>query len=278
MEIAFADEKAYLLKERLTQDQAQGRAWAKKADAFGTIARFIQRPKDTDITLTYSEKRYEPFWHVVCSARYVYDRRRKYTIPIGGREVQRVTICGRELEVQGGDKPCVIIEGVEHCLEETRKEVFVDAMSGEKRDWAKYLQYESTLIEDVEHFAPEGAIVVPPEVRASSVVREIVGEMMKPVKADSVEEDSVRVENIDLYYKPVFAFEYLWQTKDKHAVIEFDGLTGEIRTGGRAFRQQLGKVLTRDLLFDVGAETLNLIVPGGGLAVKLVQGLTTKES
>ena len=49
MEIAVADERAYWIKETLTLEQAQGRAWAKKADAFGTIAKFLQRPKREEI-------------------------------------------------------------------------------------------------------------------------------------------------------------------------------------------------------------------------------------
>ena len=51
MEIAVANERAYWIRETLTLEQAQGRAWAKKADAFGTIAKFLQRPKDTEIEL-----------------------------------------------------------------------------------------------------------------------------------------------------------------------------------------------------------------------------------
>lgn len=277
MEIAVADERAYWIKETLPLEQAQGRAWAKKADAFGTIAKFLQRPKDAEIELTYSEKRYEPFWHVVCRARYVYDRERKYTINVEGTEVKALTIHRERYEVQEKPNLHIALPATEHCSEEYSREVFVDAISGDKQDWANYLKYDSTLIEDIDHFAREGAIVVPPEVRASLVVRETLGNLMKVVQADTVHEELVEVETVDLYYRPIYAFEYLWQPKDKRAVIEFDGLTGEIRTGGKAMRQQVGKVLTRELLFDIGVDTVDLFVPGGGIAIKLVRAIAERR-
>jgi hypothetical protein len=277
MEIAVADERAYWLKEMLTLEQAQGRAWAKKADAFGTIAKFLQRPKDAEIELTYSEKRYEPFWHVVCHARYVYDRGSKYTINMEGTEVKALTIQGTRYEVQEKPRPHIALPATEHCLEEHSREVFVDAISGDKQDWLGYLKYESTLIEDIDHFVLEGAIVVPPEVRASFVVRGTLGNLMKVVQADTVHEELMEVETVDLYYRPIYAFEYLWQPKDKRAVIEFDGLTGEIRTGGKTIRQRAGKVLNKELLFDIGVDTVDVFVPGGGIAIKLVRAITEKR-
>ena len=56
MEISLADERALLLKEQLTLEQAEGRAWSNKIDAFGRIAKMgslLQRPKDDDFELIY---------------------------------------------------------------------------------------------------------------------------------------------------------------------------------------------------------------------------------
>lgn len=47
MEISLADERALLLKEQLTMDQAEGRAWSQKLDGFGRMAKvtgLLQRP------------------------------------------------------------------------------------------------------------------------------------------------------------------------------------------------------------------------------------------
>jgi hypothetical protein len=58
----------------------------------------------------------------------------------------------------------------------------------------------------------------------------------------------------------VYAFRY--RHGGKEAVIEFDGLTGEIRPDGSTFEQYLGKVLEPRFLLDVGVEAVNIFVPG----------------
>jgi len=80
----------------------------------------------------------------------------------------------------------------------------------------------------------------------------------------------LRIEAIDLYYRPIFAFEFRWKTKDKTAVAEIDGVTGEMRNA-KSLRQQINLPVTRDALFDIGADTIGMIVPGGNIAVKLVK-------
>jgi len=54
-------------------------------------------------------------------------------------------------------------------------------------------------------------------------------------------------------------------------VIEFDGLTGETRTGGTTFEQYLGKVLEPRFLLDAGVEAVNMFLPGTQLARIVVQ-------
>ena len=77
MDIAFADQHAFLLDERLTVDEIRQRAMDRRAGAFGSgIGSILQRPKADDIELVASQRRLEPFWHVAAQARYVYDRSR----------------------------------------------------------------------------------------------------------------------------------------------------------------------------------------------------------
>jgi hypothetical protein len=42
-------------------------------------------------------------------------------------------------------------------------------------------------------------------------------------------------------------------------------------TGGKTFQQYVGKLLEPEFLFDVGLDTVDLLVPGGGIAVKLAR-------
>ena len=111
---------------------------------------------------------------------------------------------------------------------------------------------------------------MPPEIRASYVVRQALQPMMKPLQADLVFEEGVTVETIDLYYRPIYAFEFRWKPKDKTAVAEFDGVTGEMRNA-KSLRPALSLNITRDALFDIGADTIGMIVPGANIAVKLAK-------
>ena len=273
MEIALADEKAYFFPPAITPEQARERAWDYKGSAFGAFTKLWARPKLAEIAISYSETRYEPFWHVICRTRYVYDRQREYHLEVPNTEVEALTIAGeRRVVVRKDDAGYVTLGGTEHCREEEQQEKVLDAQTGEEQpEWVQYLDYEAQEIEDLERFAPEGVFVMPPQIRASSIVREMLGKMLRPIQADQMLEELIKVEQADLYYRPVYAFEYHWEPKDRYAVIELDGLTGEKRSGGKAVRQQLHGVVTKELLFDIGIDTVDLIVPGGGIAMKLAR-------
>jgi hypothetical protein len=94
--------------------------------------------------------------------------------------------------------------------------------------------------------------------------------MMKPVQADSLTEESMTVQHVDLYYRPWWAFEFLWKPKGKNAVVELDAVTGLLRPG-QALVDRVSKMMNREALFDIGAESVGLLVPGGGLAVKVAK-------
>jgi hypothetical protein len=103
-----------------------------------------------------------------------------------------------------------------------------------------------------------------------------MSEVVKPVQGQTIHEERVDVEAIDLYFRPVYAFEYDWAAKSKRVVVEYDALTNETRTGGKTLRDQIKGMLTRDLLFDVTADAVGMIVPGGSIAVKLVRAVVDK--
>ena len=78
------------------------------------------------------------------------------------------------------------------------------------------------------------------------------------------------LEHIDLYYRPWWAFEFHWRPKDKRGVVEIDAVTGQVRQG-QALMAKVQRMVTRDALFDIGADTVSLLVPGGGIAVKVAK-------
>ena len=99
--------------------------------------------------------------------------------------------------------------------------------------------------------APAGALVVPPQAHTTTVIRTVLAEVIKPVQAQVIHEERVNVEALDVNFRPVYAFEYEWATKAKRVVLEFDGLTGEVHSGGKKQSGQVKGMLTRDLIFDI---------------------------
>ena len=78
----------------------------------------------------------------------------------------------------------------------------------------------------------------------------------------------MRVDAIDLVYRPVYAVRYRWQQKE--AVVEVDAVTGDARIGGTTFEAYVGKLVDRDFLLDAGVEAANMFIPGVNLAKIIV--------
>jgi hypothetical protein len=270
MDIQLADQHIYRLDDRLTPEEIRQRAMDRRTGAFGSgLENIFSRPKPDDIELIDSQRRLEPFWHVGCSAVYVYERSHEYTVQASGAQVQAVTVHGEDHPIsQGGS---FTIPTTEHSREEYRQALFLDGVTGDAvPDAATIVGSPRHEVTDLEALATEADIVVPPEQRASFVVRQLLTGMLKPLQADVVHEESITFEQIDLYYRPWWAFEFHWKTKDKKGVVELDAVTGQLRNS-QALMARLSRTVSRDSLFDIGADTVSLLVPGGGIAVKVAK-------
>lgn len=64
--------------------------------------------------------------------------------------------------------------------------------------------------------------------------------------------DDAIVDKIYLYFRPVYAFEFIWSNENKVGIIEIDGLNGEISEKGVWLKDRVSKVMTRDMFFDIG--------------------------
>ena len=269
MDIQLADQHIYRLDDRLTPEEIRQRAMDRRTGAFGSgLENIFSRPKADDIELVDSQRRLEPFWHVGCSALYVYDRSHDYTVPASGAQVQAVSVHGEEHKVNTGT---FVVSTIEHSREEYRQALFLDGVTGAPvADAATLVGGARHEVNDLDALAAESDIVVPPEQRASFVVRQLLTGMLKPLQADTVHEESITFEQIDLYYRPWWAFEFHWKVKDKKGVVELDAVTGQLRNS-QALMARLSRTVTRDSLFDIGADTVGLLVPGGSIAVKVAK-------
>jgi hypothetical protein len=278
MEISLAEERAYYFVPQLSMELARDRIEKKKTTLVaGMFGNLISRPNPNEIQVVSVENRLEPYWVVTAASRTAYDRQQVYTIPIKGEEVREVTILGQKLTVTTKGTPSLTLNGTEHCVEENRLTRFYDGLSGQKADLSRFQSFTKSEITDIGQFAPEGMLVVPPQMRATAIIRQVLGEVIQPVtKAQVIHEESVDVEAIELNFRPVYALEYEWASKGKRVVVEFDALLGEMHSGGKKWSDQIKGIITRDLFFDVTADAVGMLVPGGSIAVKLVKAVVDR--
>jgi len=280
MDISLTEERAFQITPQVTLDVALVRVDDKRTGLVaGTVGALFSRPKPDEIKMLGVENRLEPFWVVTIGSHTVFDRNRSFSVAVAGPEVKSVTILDHEVQTvaQAKGAPTVTLQGVEHCLEELDVTRHFEGISGAKADFSRYLTAPNLEILNLESFAPENVLVVPPQARATAVVRQVMGEVVQPVQAQMILEERIDVKAIDLYFRPVYAFEYEWAAKNKKVIVEYDAVTGDAHAGGRWLGEQIRGMITRDLLFDVTADAVSLIVPGGGIAVKLVKAIADRK-
>jgi hypothetical protein len=281
MDIYLATEYAYHIVPQFSIDVARDRVEQKKVNVVaGTLGALFSRAKPEELTLVTSENRVEPFWLLAASSRTSYDRTHTYTVAAGGEEVKSVSLFGQDLPATPQPKgaPAFTFMGIEHCVQELHTRQTFDGITGAKVDLLKYTNHPKTEIADLSTFAPDGVLVVPPQVKANAVVRQVTADVVQPVQnVQAIHEERVDIDIVDLNFRPVYAFEYEWVSKNKRVVIEFDPLTGDMHSGGKRWTDQIKGLLTRDLIFDVTADAFGTIVPGGSIAVKLIKAVVDRK-
>lgn len=266
MDITIGEEKIIELVAPLSAEAIREKALAKRIEAFGQLVRFMQRPKPDEIEIAETQKRYEPFWYGSARAVYKYDRRHRYEVPVAP-EVRAATFYEKEHPVEKGH--AFQLDAIEHCEEELAEELMLEPQHGYERDYKKYLAFTGREVENLEAMRGQDTLVILPEVRSSFLVGKLTQALMKTIQADKIYEQRIEVDKVILYLRPVYAFEFLWKSRDKRQVIEFDALTGEQRAEPGQIQRQITDVLENDDLFDIGSDVVGTFVPGANIAIKL---------
>ena len=255
---------------------AQEQAEKSKLDAFGTLARFnpLNRPKPETVLLSKWELRYEPFWHVVARRELDYSHDATYSVPITNAHAQRVVVAGTSFEVlSAGSKPRIELPCSEVCHRKVEATVHQDGLKRQVKPAALQAYVEKYKAVEQEQLNLAGAIE--PTLSSSAAMQMALSRLAgEAIDASAIHEDRYVFDKLHLYYRPVYAFEYAWNPAGKIGVIEIDGLTGNVVASGEWFRDKIDRVMTRDMLFDLGAEVASAAIPAGGIAVKVLQKLT----
>ncbi|WP_319507573.1 hypothetical protein [uncultured Methanolobus sp.] len=268
LNLEIAESRMMVLTGEKSFEEMKEFAWNKKTAAFGGIKNLLSRPKPEDINITHSEKQYKPFWHATCSTRFEYKRNTEFIINICDSVVQKVVICDEEREIDKLGN--VKVQGIEHCLESNTKEVFMDAYAEKEVDYSRYLGISTRLLSQIEELNVEDNVVFPVNIKAAYLVGKLLGSLIKPVDADEVLDETVRIVNLDLYFRPIYAFEYTWLPKNKQNVLEFDAITGEFYSG-KVLKEKVFEIFNEETLFEIGTEVAGTIIPGGGIPIKILQ-------
>ncbi len=260
------DEKICVFEDVYNDVSARAQAEHEKAGAFGMLARMKlwDRPKETDIALANTEKRYEPFWMAKASRRTLYTRRTSYHVKIEHPHVTAVELLGQKLAVDArrelqlaAIEDCESITALGH---ETTEKALVDYAG-------RYAFHEITDSREP-HF-------IVPTVTAASVLQQVKSRLSAAVEADAIASDEIDIASLTLFYRPVYAFQFAW--KDKQGVIEIDGLSGRVNKEGNMLGGAVRKLGNRDALFDIGADFAGMVVPGGTIVVKLIDKLSKRH-
>jgi hypothetical protein len=262
-EILVQDEKLLLVDDLFGWEKARQTATDYKVKAMGMFSQLLFRPKPEDISIVYEEKRYQAFWHIVGTLFLDYRRKARHKVPVDTM-VKTVLSDEQEYTVSQTDHTFEI-EVMEYCQETQREEFFVDAQTEKPGDFAKYMKANGQQIKNMDILTRDGAQVVNLQAKASFLVRQMLNKLVRPYKADEIIDERIAIEELSLYFYPLYTFEYLWANKDKKAIVEFDGVTGEMRKGQK-ISDKLLKSFSYDEMFDFAKE-IATFVPGGGLAM-----------
>lgn len=264
------EEKICVFDDVYNEVSARAQAEHEKAGAFGMLAKLKlwDRPKDADITLASTEKRYEPFWLAKATRRTLYQRKTVYRIHIEHPHTAAVELLGQKLTVDA--KHELQLPALEDCERVTTLSEYFDGLHRESSEkmlidfTGNYTFHEISGSTEPNFIAPT--------VTAASVMQQVKAKLSTAIEADAIQSDEIDIQSLNLLYRPVFAFQFNW--KDKQGVIEIDGLSGRVNKDGSMLGNAVRKLGSRDALFDLGADFAGLVLPGGTIVVKLIDKLS----
>ena len=280
LQYAEGAERVFVFDLVYPMSAAAEQARQKKLGAFGLMAKInpFKRPRDETVLQTKEVLRYEPFWHIVSTREVDYSREIVYPVEIGNAYANKVVIDGKEYSIaEQGGKRTISLPSVEYSHRKIDYAEHLDGLSRvlKKGALANYISKYKVQEQDVLEL-PEAIV---PQLRLPMLLQRMRQALSAEViNAHEFQEDLTTVEKVHLYYRPVFAFEFIWTTEDKLGVIEVDGLTGEVIENGEWFKEKLAAVTTREMLFEMGSELAGALIPGGGTAVKVIEKITAEAS
>ncbi|PKL45602.1 MAG: hypothetical protein CVV41_00980 [Candidatus Riflebacteria bacterium HGW-Riflebacteria-1] len=262
----------YSFEPIISPEQAQQIAEENKKGSIGFFSRLIYRPKPEEIQLTFCEQRLHPFWHIECEASLDYIRSRPLSLDLED-QVSEIKI-GDQLFKSTKKRVDLTVE--ERCLVKQAINRFVDATTGTHVDFSETLKKGKARALIIDEPVKDGFKIIPARIRASILIRDIIFAFMKPIQALEIIAQGLKISRLNLYFRPVYAFEFNWVGRDQKVIFEIDGVTGKL-SEGHSSAEKSSETISEAKLFDIGADALGLVIPGGEIAAKLAAAFLGKK-
>lgn len=278
--------KVYIFEHVYDISAATEQANKKKLDAFGMMAKFniLNKPKDEAVHAARSELRYEPFWFIDSNRKVDYKLLLERKLDVDDEYATSILIDGKNYEIfedskksfVSNDKRYSTLNVQYNCNREIKYKTYIDGLGRniKSENYEKLFKNSNYKFKEVEDLTNIDNIINP-TFSFSSAIEEMKNSLLREkIISHEILTDDAIVDKIYLYFRPVYAFEFIWSNENKVGIIEIDGLNGEISEKGVWLKERVSKVMTRDMFFDIGGEIANGMVPGGGVVVKMIDRMT----
>lgn len=239
MPIEICEPRFFVLDPIINVDQALTQAGAHKNKAFGFNLRGIFQRGNTSIEPKLLQRRLVPFWHLHCLSYFDYSRLNNYEIPSHHPDAVKITFQGPQeqtldfrVDKTGRSGSHVSVTGIERCITERSNEEWSDAYvkrdadspqetAEENNRMRDYILQRPRPIDELNEFVNSikldgesifddtvETIVVPPLETMDNVVRRGLKKVMISIDAPTIHEAYLRVEKLDLYFRPLFVFQF----------------------------------------------------------------------
>ena len=278
--------KVYIFEPVYDISAATEQANKKKLDAFGMMAKFniLNKPKDEAVHAARSELRYEPFWFIDSIRIVDYKLLLERKLEVDDEYATSILIDGKTYEIfedskksfVSNDKRYSTLNVQYNCNREIKYKTYIDGLGRniKSENYEKLFKNSNYKFKEVEDLTNIDNIINP-TFSFSSAIEEMKNSLLREkIISHEILTDDAIVDKIYLYFRPVYAFEFIWSNENKVGIIEIDGLNGEISEKGVWLKDRVSKVMTRDMFFDIGGEIANGMVPGSGVVVKMIDRMT----
>lgn len=278
--------KVYVFEPVYDISAATEQANKKKLDAFGVVAKFniLNKPKDETVHAGRFELRYEPFWYIDSNRKVDYKLMLERKLEVDDEFATSIIINNRQYEIFNDVKKSFVTNEKRHsvlnvqynCNREISYKTYIDGLRRniKSENYEKLFKNSNYKFKEVQD-SSEIDNIITPKFSFSSVLEEMKNSLLREkIISHEILQDDATVEKIYLFFRPVYAFEFIWSHENKVGIIEIDGLNGEVSEKGEWLKDRVSKVMTRDMFFDIGGEIANGLVPGGGVAVKILDRMT----